>query len=137
MDKMDKKFYTATLAAFVTSVALSFFVHGAILASDYSALQGVYRPHGFEAWRFILLLFAQLLMAGCMAALYRFGVENRPYLGQGVRFGLLAAGVSVIPFTLISYAVTRITLSLTVKQVILESLVVVAMGVVIAWFHRD
>ena len=137
MDMMDKKFWTTTLAAFVTSVALSFFVHGVILGSDYAALQGVYRPHGFEAWRFLLLLFAQLIMAGGMAALYRFGVENRPYLGQGVRFGLLAAAVSVIPLTLISYAVTRITFSLTVKQVILETLIVVAMGVVIAWFHRN
>ena len=137
MDKMDKKFWTSTLAAFVTSVALSFLVHGVILASDYAALQGVYRPPTFEASRFLLLLAAQLLMAGCMAALYRFGVENRPYLGQGVRFGLLAAGVSVIPLTLISYAVSRITLSLTIKQVILEALVVIAMGVVIAWFHRD
>src|SRR5437773_9130153 len=87
MDMMDKKFWTATLAAFVTSVVLSFVAHGVILASEYETLQGVYRPHGFEAWRFLLLLFAQLIMAGAMAALYRFGVENRPYLGQGVRFG--------------------------------------------------
>ena len=134
---MERKFVLATLAAFATSFVLNFFVHGVILVSDYEALQGVYRPHSFEAWRFILLVVAQLIMAGAMAWLYRFGIEPRPYLGQGARFGLMAAGVSVIPLTLINYAVTRITLSLTIKQLILETLVVVAMGVAIAWMHRE
>jgi hypothetical protein len=137
MDKLDGKFWMATLAAFVTSFVLNFIVHGVILASDYAALQGVYRPHSFEAWRFILLLLAQLITAGAMAWLYRFGIEPRPYLGQGLRFGLLAAGVSVIPLTLINYAVTRITAALTIKQLILETLVMVAMAVVIAWMHRN
>jgi hypothetical protein len=134
---MDRKWWMATLAAFVTSVVLNFVVHGLILSGDYAALQGVYRPHGFEAWRFLLLLVAQLIMAGAMATLYPFGLEKRPYIGQGVRFGLLAACVSVVPLTLINYAVTRITLSLTIKQVVLEAVVVTAMGVAIAWVHRN
>src|ERR671922_1974261 len=90
----DQQFWWATLAAFATSVVLSFIAHGVLLGSDYAALQNVYRPPGFEASRFLLLLLAQLIMAGAMAALYRYGIEDKPYLGQGVRFGLLAAGVS-------------------------------------------
>jgi hypothetical protein len=133
---MDRRFWLATLAAFITSVVLSFIGHGILLAPDYSALQNVYRPPALEPGRFAILLLAQLIMAAAMAALYRFGVEDRPYLGQGVRFGLLAAGVSAVPYTLIGYAVTRITGALAIKQLILETIIVTAMGIVIAWFYR-
>jgi hypothetical protein len=133
---MDQRFWLATLAAFVTSFVLSFIGHGFLLAPDYMALQNVYRPPIFQPQYFILLLVAQLIAAGAMTALYRFGIEDRPYLGQGVRFGLLAAGISAVPYTLIAYAVTNITGALAIKQLILETIVVTAMGVAIAWFHR-
>src|SRR5919108_3924468 len=120
----DQQFWWATLAAFATSVVLSFLAHGVLLASDYAALQNVYRPPTFEASRFLLLLLAQLIMAAAMTALYRFGIENKPYAGQGLRFGLLVAAVSAIPYTLIGYAVTNITGALAVKQLILEAIIV-------------
>jgi hypothetical protein len=133
---MDRRFWLATVAAFATSFVLSFIGHGFLLASDYAGLQNVYRPPIFQPQYFSLLLLAQLIAAAAMTALYRFGIENRPYLGQGVRFGLLAAGVSAVPYTLIGYAVTNITGALAVKQLILETIIVTAMGIVIAWFYR-
>ena len=45
-------------------------------------------------------------------------------------------GVSVIPAYLIGYAVTNIPAVLGVEQIVLESIIVVAMGIVVAWFHR-
>jgi hypothetical protein len=135
IETLDKQFWSATVAAFVTSVVLNFLVHGVFLASDYAAPQNVYRPPGFDA-RFVLIFLAQLSAAGAMTALYRFGIEPRPYLGQGLRFGLLVAGASVIPSFLIGYAVTNITGALAIKQLILGTIVVTAMGIVIAWFYR-
>jgi hypothetical protein len=132
----DQRFWWATLAAFATSFVLSFIGHGFLLAPDYAGLQNVYRPPVFQPLNFSLLLLAQLIAAAAMTALYRFGIESKPYFGQGVRFGLLAAGISAVPYTLIGYAVTNITGALAVKQLILEVIVVTAMGIVIAWFHR-
>ena len=133
---MDKRFWLATLAAFATSFVLSFIGHGFLLAPDYAGLQNVYRPPVFQPRYFSLLLLAQLIAAAAMTALYRFGIENRPYLGQGARFGLLAAGISAVPYTLIGYAVTNITGALAVKQLIVETVIVTAMGIVVAWFYR-
>src|SRR4051812_2067402 len=117
---MDKRFWLATIAAFVTSFVLSFIGHGFLLASDYAALQNVYRPPVFDPLYFFLLLLAQLIAAAAMTALYRYGIENRAYLGQGVRFGLLAAGISAVPYTLIGYAVTNIPGALAAEQLVLE-----------------
>ena len=133
---MDNRFVWATLAAFVVAFALCAVFHGWILFPNYIALPAVYRAPEFDAFRFILLILAWLVMAASMVALYRFGVEDKPYLGQGLRFGLLAAGVSAVPYNLFWYVGTNISGMLAIKQLILEAIIVVAMGVVIAWFYR-
>ena len=132
---MDQKFWLAVAAAFVTSFVLSFISHGIILAEDYNALLAVYRGPQLRPGLFALLLLAQLIMAAALTAIYRYGREDRPFLGQGLRFGLLAAGLSVIPCYLIGYVVTNIPGFLAVKQIVFESIKVVAMGVAVAWVH--
>jgi hypothetical protein len=133
---MDKKFALATVAAFITSFVLSFIAHGMILAQEYSALPAVYRGPQLRPGLFSLLLLAQLIMSAAMAALYRYGAEDKPWLGQGIRFGLMAAGLSVIPCYLIGYVVTNIPGALATKQIVFETIIVVAMGIVVAWFYR-
>jgi hypothetical protein len=131
---MDKTFWLAGLAAFAVSFVLSFFFHGVVLYQDYMALAAVYR--GPEGAIMPLLVLAQLIMAFAMVAIYRYGRENKPYLAQGARFGLLVAAASVIPAYMIGYAVTNIPATLAVKQIVFDTISVTAMGVVTAWFHR-
>ena len=133
---MDRKFTLATVAAFATSFVLSFVFHGIVLAPQYNELLTVYRGPQLRPGMMVLLLLAQLIRAVAMVAIYRRGREAKPFLGQGVRFGALTAGVSVIPAYLIGYVVTNIPGSLAVEQIALETIIVVAMGIVIAWFHR-
>ena len=133
---MDNRFWLATVAAFVTGVVLCFVFHGLILSQDYAGLQTVYRPPVFHLPRFLVLLLAWLVLAAAMAALYRFGLEDKPWLGQGTRFGLLAAGVSAVPYNLFGYVFTNITVELAIKQLISEAIIVTVMGLVIAWFYR-
>jgi len=132
-----KDFWLATGAAFAVSFALSFVFHGIVLAEDYNQLLAVYRGPQFRPGMFALLLLAQLIMAAAIAAIYRYGREERPFLGQGVRFGLLAAGLSVIPWYLIGYVVTNIPAFLAIKQIVLEAIKVVAMGVTVAWAYSS
>ncbi|MCZ7658070.1 MAG: hypothetical protein M5U07_09520 [Xanthobacteraceae bacterium] len=133
---MDRTFWLATLCAFVTSVVLAFVFHGLILAPDYALLPGVYRGPQFRPGLFSLLLLGQLVMAGAMVGIYRYGREARPWLAQGARFGLLVALVSVVPCYLIGYAVTNVPAALAIKQILLEALRTVAMGIAVAGIHR-
>jgi hypothetical protein len=126
----------ATAAAFAISFVLSFVFHGLVLGDTYNTLLGVYRGPQFRPTTFAVLVLAQALMAAAMAAVYAYGREQRPYLAQGVRFGLLAAGVSVIPHYMINYAVTNIPAVLAVEQIVLETVKVVAMGIAVAWIYR-
>ena len=134
---MDAKFVFAAAGAFITSFVLGFLFHGLLLSADYAALPAVYRGPQFRPGLFSLLILAQILMAVALVAIYRYGREERSFLGQGIRFGLLAAALSVIPCYLIGYAVTNIPAALAIKQIVLESINVVAMAVVVAWVHRE
>jgi hypothetical protein len=133
---MDKKFALATAAGFVTVFVLSYIFHGLVLGSEYGTLLNVYRGPQLPPGMMALMVFAQLIRAAAMTAIYRWGVEAKPVLGQGIRFGLLAAGLSVIPLYLIGYVVTNIPADLALKQIVLETIIMVAMGIVIAWVHR-
>jgi hypothetical protein len=130
---MDRSSWLAVAAAFAVSFVLSFVFHGVILAGEYSQLLAVYRGPQLRPDLFALLLLAQLIMAAAMAAIYRWGQEAKPFLGQGIRFGLLAAALSVVPAYLIGYVVTNIPAWLAIKQIVLETVKVVAMGVAVAW----
>lgn len=99
---MDRKFVLAAFCAFVVAFALGFFFHGVLLYREYDALKAVYRGPELKPLLFALLILAQLIMATAMVAIYRFGAQNRPYLGQGLRFGALVACASVIPCDLLS-----------------------------------
>jgi hypothetical protein len=133
---MDKKFLLATVCAFAVGFVLAFLFHGVLLAPDYMQHLAVYRGPQFRPGMFAIIVAMQLLMAGAMVGIYRFGMQNRPFLGQGLRFGLLVACASVIPAYAIGYAVTNISGALAIKQIVLETVIVLAMAVVIAWFYR-
>jgi hypothetical protein len=133
---MDSRFWQTVTAGFVAGVAMSFIVHGVILEPHYAQLQAVYRGPQIEPARFALLMLAQLVFTLALVGFYRFGIESKPWLGQGLRFGLLAAGLAVVPAFLIDYVVTNITGVLAVWQIVLETIRVTLLGILVAWFYR-
>ena len=54
------------------------------------------------------MIFAHVMMAGAFTWIYARGVENKPWLGQGLRFGLAVAFLAVIPLYLIYYSCSRL-----------------------------
>jgi hypothetical protein len=82
------------------------------------------------------MILAHVLMAGAFVWIYARGVEPKPWLAQGVRFGLAVALMSVVPTSMIYYAVQPMPGALAVKQVIYEGILLVILGVAAAFFHR-
>lgn len=80
---------------------------------------------------------ARLLVSAAVAFvwIYRQGREDRPPVGQGLRYGLAVAALAVVPKYLIYYAVQPLPGALVVKQIVLDTIVVVVIGIVVA--RRD
>jgi hypothetical protein len=133
---MDRKFAISVAVLFVLFWALSFVVHGVLLNADYAQLPNLMRPMSEFArlWPFMAVAF--LSMALAFTWIYTKGRENKPWLAQGIRFGIAAALLATVPMYLIYYVVMPFPLGLAIKQILFDSIVMLIAGAVVAWLNR-
>ena len=134
---MNKRFVLSVVALFVASMLLGMVVHGMLLASDYARLNTLFRSPESAQAMFGWMLFAHVLIAIGFTWIYRAGRDHRPWIGQGVRFGLAVAVMSIIPGYLIYYAVQPMPGDVVLKQVIFDTISMVVLGLVAAAVNRD
>ena len=132
---MNKKFFIAWLVMFIVYMAGGIIVHGVLLADDYAAT-GMMRPEAESKALMGWMLFAHVLMAGAFTWIYARGVENKPWLGQGLRFGLAVALLWVVPIYIIYYVVQPTPGELAAKQIVFETIWTLILGAVVAFMYR-
>ena len=135
---MSPRFWISVVVVFVVAMALDFVVHGVLLAHDYAALT----PHLFRTPEdgqryFPFMLLAHVFMAIGITWLYRGGRGERPWAGQGIRFGIALAFYAVVPTYLIYYAVQPMPRSLVAKQIVFDTIAVIVIALVAAAVNRD
>lgn len=134
---MNKRFWISVVAVFVASMVLGMVVHGMLLGTDYAKLTNLFRSPEDSQRHFVWMLLAHVLIALGFTWVYRAGRDNRPWLGQGVRFGLAIAVLSTIPLYMIYYAVQPMPVELVVKQIVFDTIAMVILGIVAAAVNRD
>jgi hypothetical protein len=134
-----KKFLLGWLLLFVAWMVGSFVVHGVLLGADYQALvaTGMFRSEQESQPLLPLMLLAHVLLAGALAWIYIRGRSDAPWAGQGLRFGVAVALLSVVPTYLIYYVVQPMPIALVVKQIVFDGVLVLLLGVLAAWFFRN
>ncbi len=133
---MDKKFLISTVAVFVVWMLGSFLVHGIWLTSTYETLSNMMRPLEEQESLFHFMLIAHVLMAGAFVWIYQRGNENKPWVQQGLRFGIAIAILAPIPTFMIYYSVQQTPGALAVQQSIGDSVVVIIVALVTAFLNR-
>jgi len=134
---MNKKLIIAWIVVFVAWMLGSFFVHGALLQADYARLPNMFRGEADAQKYFPLMILAHVILSGALVWIYARGVEPRAWLPQGVRFGVAIALLTIVPTYIIYYAVQPMPSSLVIKQIIFDGVLMVILGVVVAWLYRD
>ena len=134
---MNKHLFTAWIVVFIAWMAGSFLVHGTLLGPDYLALSGVFRTETEASQKFPLMLLAHVIMAGAFVWIYSRGVEDTPWTGQGLRFGLAVALLSHVPTYIIYYVVQPMPAQTVVKQIAFDGILVIALGLLVAFLYRD
>ena len=133
---MNKKFLIAWLVMFIAYMAAGMLVHGMLLHEDYLGLPNLYRSEE-EAKPFMyLMILAHVVMAGAFTCIYTRGIENKPWLGQGLRFGLMVSLLCVVPIYMIYYVVQPMPGMLAVKQTIFDTISTVLLGALVAFLYR-
>ncbi|HSD55119.1 MAG TPA: hypothetical protein VLC47_13195 [Burkholderiales bacterium] len=134
---MERRFFIAWVVVFVAWMVGSFVVHGTLLHDDYAQLPNLFRPEAESQRLFFYMLLAHVIMAGAFVWIYARGVENRPWLGQGLRFGLAVALLAVVPIYMIYYVVQPMPGVTAVKQIVFDAIVVLLLGALVAYLYRS
>jgi hypothetical protein len=58
-------------------------------------------------------------------------------MGQGTRFGVAVALLTIVPTYLIYFAVQPMPAGVAIKQILLDGILLVILGAIVAWLYRD
>ncbi|MSR44259.1 MAG: hypothetical protein EXS15_02740 [Phycisphaerales bacterium] len=82
------------------------------------------------------MLLAHLMASFVLVWIYSRGVGAGPWVGQGIRFGVVVAFLTVIPTCIIYYVVQPMPGAMVVKQCALDGILMVLLSLTAAWFYR-
>lgn len=133
---MDKKFWISGIAAVVVTMVLGGLVHGFLLAADYKALGPHMRDEAGQMAHFPYMILAHVFMGFAAVWIYRKGVTEAAWLGQGLRFGIAVACLMTVPMFLIYYAVQPLPGMLVAKQIVFDTVCWIVTGIVIAFINK-
>ena len=134
---MGKRFFYTWIAIFVLWMGGSFVVHGSLLHDDYMQLPNLFRPEADAQRYFPLMIVAHVILSGAFVWIYSRGAEDKPWLMQGVRYGVAIALLTVVPTYIIYYVVQPMPGATVVRQIVFDGLLLVALGVAVAFAYRD
>ena len=133
---MSKKFLTAWIVLFAAWFLGSFVVHGVLLRSDYLQLTNLFRAESDQRKYFPLMIAAHVILSGAFVWIYARGVEAKPWMAQGVRFGLAVALLTVVPTYMIYFVVQPMPADIVSKQIVCDGVLTIILGMIVAWLYR-
>jgi hypothetical protein len=128
----------STFAAFVVSQVLAGVIHGFILAADYAPYYGsLLRSTDSDSWQVLLLPISHFaFICGLMWVYARMQLRGSA-ITQGLKLGFLAWLMGQVPLWLVWYAEQPWPGSLVVKQLGLELVSSIAIGLTIVFTARQ
>jgi hypothetical protein len=133
---MSKKFIIAWFVLFVAWFLGSFVVHGVLLRPDYMQLTNLFRTEGDAQKYFPLMILAHVILSGAFVWIYARGAEAKPWMAQGVRFGVAVALLTIVPTDMIYFVVQPMPGEVVIKQIIGDGILIVILGAIVAWLYR-
>ena len=132
-----KKLVLAIVAAYIVLMFTNYLVHSVWLMSDYAAIPASHRnPQGI-LHRFWAMALGQFFFAALFAYIYTRGAEKKPWLAQGIRYGILVAFLTVIPTALGEYVVYIVPYQLAIKWMIAGGIQLILLGLIVAGICQE
>jgi hypothetical protein len=127
-----KKTAIAVVAGFVLQMGGSYLLHSVLLMNSYMATAIVWRSEEAMNQRFWIMLVAQFIFVLGAVLVYQRGAEKKSPLGQGIRFGILLAMVSIVPGSLINYVTIPVPHTLALHWILGEGVQCLLLGILTA-----
>jgi hypothetical protein len=133
---MNKKYMIAWALIFVAWFLGSFLIHGVLLHSDYAQLPNLFRTEADAQKYFPLMILAHVILSGAFVWFYARGAEAKPWVAQGVRFGIAVALLTAVPTYMIYFVVQPMPGDMVIMQIVYDGALMIILGVIVAWVYR-
>jgi hypothetical protein len=131
-----KRSLLAIVAGFILLVVGRYLIHSVWLAGAYAENVTLWRTQAAMLHRLWVIHLANLVLAAGTVLIYVRGIEPKPWLGQGIRFGVLLALVTAVPQSLVEFFTYPIPAGLALDWIIGEGVLALLLGVVVAAICR-
>ena len=131
-----KKIAFAVLAGFLWLAVGRYLIHNLWLGNAYMNNPLLWRSQSAMLHRLWVIHLANFILAVAATLIYVRGIETKPWLGQGFRFGVLLALATAVPQSLVEYFVYPISYSLALQWIIGEGGLIVLLGLLVAAICR-
>jgi hypothetical protein len=132
-----KKLVIATIATYVVLMLTNYLVHSVWLMSDYAAIPGSHRTIEGIMHRFWAMALGQFFFAAMFSYIYTRGRENKSWLEQGIRYGIVMTFMTVVPYSLSEYVVYIVNYMLVIKWMIAGGIQLIILGLIVAAIFKD
>lgn len=132
-----KKLVIATIAAYVVLMATNYLIHSLWLMPDYDAIASSHRSAAGIMHRFWAMALGQFFFAAMFAYIYTRGRENKSWLEQGIRYGMVMTFMTVVPYSLSEYTVYIVPYMLAIKWMIGGGIQLIILGLIVAAIFKD
>lgn len=122
----------AVIAGFFVQMIGLYLIHSVWLAKDYLATASYWLPPATKYARGWATLLGTLIYAIGVVWIYSRGVESKPWAGQGVRFGIFWALITIVYDSAAAWNMMAIPTSLVAKWILGEGLLCIIFSLVIA-----
>ncbi|PJJ97244.1 hypothetical protein CO641_09545 [Lysobacteraceae bacterium NML91-0213] len=135
---MDKRFLVCGLMMSLAAMLLGVLVHGGLLRADYLAHAALYRDPVEANARLAWIVIAYALIGFSMTWLFRrVYPQPRVRARDGLKFGLVIALVSFLPWHLLAYVGQPLPFGLMTRQVLFDLLSMLLLGRLLVWLRPN
>ncbi len=131
-----KKLLAAVVVGYILLMGLGYLIHNVWLMPVYRDYAYVWRSESAMMHKRWVLLVGQLIFTVLFAWIYTRGVENKPWVGQGIRYAILMTLLAVVPAACAQYTVYPIPYTLAVKWMVGGGVQLIVLGLVVAGFCK-
>jgi hypothetical protein len=131
-----KKMGLTVIVVFVVFTVLSFVIHGVLLQPLYQQTPQLLRAGQDAQQHTLFMLLGFLIFSIAFVWIYARGLEAKPWLGQGLRYGLAMWLVASVSRYLIYFAIQPWSGTVVALQIGLELVMMLVVGLTVAALHR-
>ena len=131
-----KKMALTILVVFVVFTVLNFVIHGVLLTAIYQQTPQLLRAEQDAQHHTLYMLLGFLAFSVAFVWIYARGLEAKPWLGQGLRYGLAMWLVASVSRYLIYFAIQPWSGTVVALQIGLELVMMLLVGLTTAALYR-